>query len=137
MSLNLASGSEQINTFLSNHPQLLVGREAWQAANKTLEETDPETWGLTFTGISSPVDGMVVYQTVHSETNRAIVAAALINDSAAEKNYHKQKSFSDTLDKGCVCPKGKGNCDAWRLRCPVCVFANEDACKWDRKTCED
>jgi hypothetical protein len=127
--------NSQIHEFLEAHPQLLIGREARKSADKSLEESDPVEYGFTFTAISKPVDYMVIYQTVHSRTKRALVAAALIRDQAAENDYQEQKSFADTQSKGCVCPEG--NCDAWRLRCSVCAFANDEVCKWDRKSCAE
>lgn len=126
----MAAGDDEIDAFLADHPQLTVGREAWESANKQLREGDPEKWGCKFTAISSPVENMVVYQTVYSETNRAPMG-----DKLAKEDYRRQRSFADKQDKGCVCPEG--NCDARRTRCHVCVFANEEACKWDRKSCSD
>lgn len=131
----MAAGDVKIDAFLADHPQLMIGREPWVSANKQLKGSDPEKWGYTFTAISSPVENMVVYQTVYSETNRALFAAALIDDQAAEEEYREQKSFADKRDKRCICPEG--NCDARRTRCCVCVFANEEVCKWDQKSCSN
>ncbi|OAA70114.1 hypothetical protein LEL_09930 [Akanthomyces lecanii RCEF 1005] len=71
----------------------------------------------------------------HPQLTCALFAAALIDDKLADEDYRRQKSFADRQDKGCVCPED--NRDARRTRCHVCVFANEEACKWDRKSCSD
>ncbi len=110
----MASYDKDVSNYLADHPQLLVGRETWEAAEKEMQENDPEGYGYTFSAISRPVENMVVYQMVDSRTDTALAAAALISDDKAEKDYAEQKRFADTLDKKCICPVG--NCDAKRLR---------------------
>ena len=113
----------EIDDFLQAHPQILLGRETFERLEAELELGD------TFTGVSKPVDNMIVYQIVNADTKRAIAAVALIDDERAMKYYKDLKG--DGKESKCTCPDG--DCSEWRLRCYVCAFANEEPCKWDRK----
>lgn len=116
----------EMQAFLQQHPQLLVGRTAWDAANLAIDQESCDT----FSAISKPFPNMVVYQTISAKTNRVIVAAALIDDERAEAHYQK---VARPQSGSCECPGG--NCSQWQLRCYVCAWANDEPCRWDRETC--
>ncbi len=125
----MADFDDRVKAFLEQHPQVRVGSEAWNAANKDIDLGD------TFTAISKPLPNMVVLQTVDAATDKALVVAAFVNDEKAEAHFREVVGGLPGQSNKCTCPEG--NCDAWRLRCYVCAFANETACSWDRKSCEE
>lgn len=121
------ASSDEIQAFFKQHPKLLVGREAWDEANKAIETDD------SFDAIGNPLPNVVVLQIVNATTNKAIIAAALVDDEKAEADY--RRLAGDKPPTKCQCPEG--NCDAWRKRCFVCAFENEEACPWDRTVCKE
>ncbi|KAJ6788736.1 hypothetical protein PWT90_03934 [Aphanocladium album] len=98
---------DQVTAFLQQHPQVLVGREAWEGANKGIELDD------TFSAIGKPLPNVVIMQTVSSITKKALVVAALIHDDKVEAYY--REIAAPRVPTKCECPQG--NCDAWRKRC--------------------
>ncbi|KAM3486162.1 hypothetical protein MY8738_000664 [Beauveria namnaoensis] len=122
----MTTTDSEVQEFLKAHPQLLVGRAAWVEANEAINDDD------TFIGVSKPFPNMVVYQTISAESNRAIIAAALLSDERAEAHYRK---IARPQTQSCVCPEG--NCSQWQLRCCVCAWVNDEPCKWDGKKCSE
>ncbi|KAJ3479818.1 hypothetical protein NLG97_g8224 [Lecanicillium saksenae] len=113
----MTTANNEVEEFLRAHPQLLVGRAAWEEASNAISDYD------TFYAISKPFPSMVVYQKICSKSNRVIVAAALISDERAEAHYQR---IAKPQAKGCVCPEG--DCSEWQLRCYACAWANDESC---------
>lgn len=128
----MTSVDDKVKSFLAQHPQVLVGHEAWQAANNYVADPDD-----TYTAIGKPLPNVVLLQTVRATTDKALVAAAFVDDDEAEAHFRAVVGARPTPGESekCTCPVG--NCDAWRLRCFVCKFANEEPCSWDQATCEE
>lgn len=78
----MTSFDDKVKFFLAQHPQVLVGHEAWQAANNDV--ADPND---TYTAIGKPLPNVVLLQTVCATTDKALVAAAFVDDDEAEAHF--------------------------------------------------
>lgn len=78
--IGLVACATDAETFLSQHPDIQVGRDALAKAEAS---HGPDTFGV----VNKPVDNIVLYQEFDANTNERISAVALVDDNKAEEYY--------------------------------------------------
>lgn len=89
LSIGLATGTSEAETFLAEHRDIQVGREALTRAEA---ELGPHTFGV----VNKPVSNIVLVQEFDADTNERIFAVALVDDEKAESYYQKYNRDGDT-----------------------------------------
>ncbi len=97
-----ATGHAEVQAFLARHPEVLVGREAY-------EKAEEDAGGDTFSIVNKPFDNVVLYQTFNADTLERVSAAVLIDDQKALDYYRKQNRDGEPDAKSCPgCGAGSG-----------------------------
>ncbi|PHH90662.1 hypothetical protein CDD83_2989 [Cordyceps sp. RAO-2017] len=87
----------EADAFLAAHPEILVGRDA-------LDKAEKEAGDDTFSIVNKPLSNVVLVQHFNPDTLQRLFAVALVNDQKAEDYYKKQNQDDEDDEedsKGC------------------------------------
>jgi hypothetical protein len=89
------------DTFLSAHPEIQVGRAAFESLQSA------HVGGDSFSIINKPFENMVLYQEFDADTRERIYVVALIDDQKALDNYKRDCGETSEEDR-CDCAENHG-----------------------------
>lgn len=101
VALSQDGSSSEVDTFLTVHPEVQVGRAALEMLQSTHRDRD------SFSVINKPFENMVLHQEFDANTKERIYAVALINDQNALDEYKRDCGGANAGDK-CDCAENQG-----------------------------
>ncbi|KAG6067642.1 hypothetical protein E4U32_003234 [Claviceps aff. humidiphila group G2b] len=112
------------NTFLQANPELLVGRDA-------LEEAEKKFGDDTFSIVNKPLPNIVLFQHFNPDTLERLFAVALVDDQKAEEYYKKNnQDEGDGQEDTESCPDCGAGSSRVRVRGPErFLYARMETCQ--------
>ncbi|RYN15876.1 hypothetical protein AA0119_g12797 [Alternaria tenuissima] len=95
------SSTSKLDTFLSAHPEIQIGRAAFERLQST------HAGGDSFAIVNKPFENMVLHQEFDADTRERIYVVALINDQRAFDDY-KQNCGTTSDEDRCDCAENQG-----------------------------
>jgi len=91
----------KLDTFLSAHPEIQIGRAALESLQSTHNGKD------SFSIINKPFENLVLYQEFNADTRERMYVVALVDDQKALQYYHEECGETTEGDT-CDCAKDQG-----------------------------
>ncbi|KAK2603413.1 hypothetical protein QQS21_004363 [Conoideocrella luteorostrata] len=95
--MSYSTGNTETDAFLAAHPEILVGRDA-------LDKAERDAGDDTFSIINKPLSNVILVQHFNPDTLERLFAVALVNDKKAEDRYEEDNQDDDDEEedsKGC------------------------------------